>query len=135
MAYFNNIDGKYQELSPGTYGLSNALLDTNWPKLSKSKHAFETLVESTEIDTERLYQILQDKTFAPDDLLPKTGVPYEWEKAISAIYIEKGNYGTCCSTVVTVTHEGEGKIHELSYPVGNRKAEEKVIDFDWSSFK
>lgn len=135
MSYFNNVDGKYKEISSGIYGLSNAVLDTPWPKLTKAKNAFTKLVAETNPEIEQFYQMLQDKTLAGDDELPQTGVPYEWEKAISAIYIEKGNYGTCCSTIVTVTHEGAGKIHELSYPVGDRKAEEKIIEFDWSSFK
>ncbi|MEL6557289.1 MAG: NRDE family protein [Bacteroidota bacterium] len=135
MSYFNNVDGNYQELKKGIYGLSNAVLDTPWPKLSKAKNAFAKVVDDANPAVDDFYKILQDKTLADDAELPQTGVPYEWEKAISAVYIEKENYGTCCSTVVTVTHDGAGKIHELSYPVGNRKAEEKIIDFDWSSFK
>lgn len=135
MCYFNNVDENYQELTKGIYGLSNAVLDTPWPKLTKAKNAFTELVADANPAVEQFYDILQDKALADDEELPQTGVPYEWEKAISAVFIEKENYGTCCSTVVTVTHEGRGKIHELSYPVGNRKAEEKVIDFNWSSFK
>jgi len=135
MGYFNNIDNKYTALSAGVYGLSNAVLDTPWPKLAKAKKAFSRLVATDEPDKEELYRVLQDKALAPDDQLPATGVPYEWEKAISAIYIEKEGYGTCCSTLLTVTHEGKGQMHELSYPVGNRQLEEKIFDFDWSHFK
>lgn len=135
MGYFNNVDGQYTALSSGIYGLSNAVLDTPWPKLAKAKTAFTRVTKNENPSIEEMYQILQDKTLAADEDLPQTGIPYEWEKAISAIYIEKENYGTCCSTILTVTHEGEGEIHELSYPVGNRKSEEKIIDFDWSPFK
>lgn len=135
LGYFNNVDNQYQKLSPGTYGLSNALLNTPWPKLQKAKNAFEQVVSAESPDVHQLYKIMQDSTLADDDALPETGVPYEWEKAISAIFIETETYGTCCSTVLTVTHKGHGEIREWSYPVGNRKEAEVVMQFDWSAFK
>mgnify|MGYP001799504137 CR=1 FL=1 len=136
MGYFNNVNNEFQLLPSGTYGLSNAVLDTPWPKLQKAKAAFEQVVaQSDNPDLAALYGVMQDRALAADDELPQTGVPYEWEKAISAIFIETATYGTCCSTVLTITHEGEGVIRELSYPVGNRTASEKVIEFDWSAFK
>ena len=136
MGYFNNVNNDFQLLADGTYGLSNAVLDTPWPKLEKAKSAFGKVVNSSESpDVQSLYDIMQDRSLAHDDELPQTGVPYEWEKAISAIFIEKGNYGTCCTTLVFITYEGKGEVRELSYPVGNRTAAEKVIEFEWSSFK
>lgn len=135
MGYFNNVNNEYQELSGGIYGLSNATLNTQWPKLIKAKSDFTALVKNEELNENDFFQILQNKSLASDDELPKTGVPYDWEKAISAICIETPTYGTCCSTFIIVTHEGKGEIMEYSFPVGGRKEEIKKIPFDWSSYK
>ncbi len=99
--YFSNRGGEPRELGPGTYGLSNHLLDTPWPKVSKGKAAFTTLVENGGFASADLFNILADVTLADDDELPATGVPYEAEKAISAIFIKTPGYGTRCSTVLT----------------------------------
>ena len=39
---FSNITMQRHELAPGVYGLSNALLDTPWPKVGAGKTALET---------------------------------------------------------------------------------------------
>ena len=35
--YYSNYQSKIQQLKPGNYGLSNALLDTPWPKVHEVK--------------------------------------------------------------------------------------------------
>lgn len=135
LGYFNNVDNQYRELGAGIYGLSNAVLDTPWPKLSNAKNSFSELVKNEQLDPNEFFDMLQNKQLASDEELPQTGVSYEWEKAVSAICIDTPDYGTCCSTFITVTHEGEGEIMEKSYPVGNREAEIRRIQFDWSKYK
>ncbi|UZD53622.1 NRDE family protein [Caldimonas aquatica] len=98
-------------LTPGLYGLSNALLDTPWPKVRRLKQRLaETLASahSTEQLIERLLDALSDPTPAPDEELPRTGVPLEWERWLSSAYIRTpdGRYGTRCSTVLVVEREG-----------------------------
>jgi len=132
LAYFNNVDKEYQELESGIYGLSNAVLDTPWPKLSKAKERFSEIIGKPTFQKEEFLTVLQDKELADDEALPQTGVSYEWEKAVSAICIDTPKYGTCCSTIITLTHEGQGEITEVSYPVGSRKKEHKTLSFDWS---
>lgn len=126
--HFSNYEKKINKLDTGIYGLSNALIDTPWPKLSKLKSDFAETIEGS-FSHEDLLNILNDKEQAPDDQLPSTGIPYEWEKAISSICIELENYGTCCSTVVTIDHDGVLNFTERSFPVGNR--EQKVVSFSF----
>ena len=40
LSWFNNVSGDYAQLQPGIYGLSNASLDTNWPKVERIKQAY-----------------------------------------------------------------------------------------------
>lgn len=98
-------------LKPGFYGVSNALLDTPWPKLTHAKNKFEQLV-SHEAEEEHFFKMLADTQTAPDNQLPDTGVSYEWEKMLSAICIRSKEYGTRVSTYVEVTQGVPPLFHE-----------------------
>ena len=50
-------------------------------------------------DTPSLQALLQDHTLAPDASLPRTGVPMELERALSAAFIATPNYGTRAASV------------------------------------
>ena len=99
--YYSNRGGEARKLAPGIYGLSNHLLDTPWPKVANGKAAFAAAISDGAFAAEDLFGILADETLAPDDQLPATGVSYEAEKAISAIFIKTPGYGTRCSNLLT----------------------------------
>jgi len=86
-------------LEPGIYGLSNATLDTPWPKVVRTKAQFASLL-CQGAPEEAYFEMLTDTTRAPDCRLPDTGVGLEWERALSAVCIELPEYGTRASTVV-----------------------------------
>ncbi len=92
--YFTNYpDVRCERLTPGLYGLSNATLNTPWPKLELAR---QQLAERTaETDLSRL--LSRREPFA-DEALPDTGVPQIWEKLLSAQFIHAPGYGTRCST-------------------------------------
>ena len=102
--------------------MSNALLDTPWPKLEKLKANFGRAIKS-DFKVDSLLNLLTDDQKAADEALPKTGVPYEWEKALSSICIATPTYGTCCSTVILVDKSGNLSFTEKSFPVGAREAQ------------
>jgi uncharacterized protein with NRDE domain len=52
-----------------------------------------------------LFRLLKDQTVAPDDTLPRTGVPLEWERILSPIFITSPGYGTRSSTVLLIDKE------------------------------
>ena len=110
--YYSNRGGDPAELSSGIYGLSNHLLDTPWPKVALGKQRFEQLVSSGVVDRGRSFEILADETLAADADLPSTGIPYEAEKAISAIFIKTPGYGTRCSTLLTFDREMNWEMEE-----------------------
>ena len=98
--YYNSINHQITSLPPGVYGLSNALLNEPWPKVLIGQENLKKLIEQKDISTNQLLQIVQNKSLAADDQLPKTGIPIDWERALSAMYITKENYGTRCSTAL-----------------------------------
>ena len=101
--YYNNLNHEIRELSPGIYGLSNALLNDRWPKVVAGQQKMAELIQQNSINPTALLNAVQDKTIAPDDQLPSTGVPLDWERALSAMFITMENYGTRCSTALLKT--------------------------------
>ncbi|HRG27997.1 MAG TPA: NRDE family protein [Chitinophagales bacterium] len=112
--YYSNVTDQVRNLYPGIYGLSNALLDTPWPKLVNSKTQFtQTLNQTTE--SSDFIPILQNPELAPDNLLPQTGVSFEWEKKLSAMFITSPDYGTRLTTFVRIDNNGNVTYREKGY--------------------
>lgn len=105
--YYSNRTGRPVRIEPGVYGLSNHLLDTPWPKVSKAKAEFtEYLAGTAAVAPEPLLAILADRSAPPDEALPDTGVGLERERMLAPIYIAGTDYGTRASTVLTVADTG-----------------------------
>lgn len=104
-------------LPAGVYGLSNASLDTPWPKTQRLKQAVaDALVglhERTASDDwmQPLARTLTDRTQANAPELPHTGVPDDMERALSSPFVHMPGraYGTRSSLVVSARPgAGEG---------------------------
>ena len=115
IGYYSNRADRIRILEKGIYGLSNQLLDTPWPKVKKGKDELAKLLETDEIKKDKLIEILSDKTLADDQDLPVTGIGYEREKLISAIFIETPGYGTRSSSFVLIDKNFNIILDERSY--------------------
>lgn len=103
-----------QPLAPGVYGLSNALLDTPWPKVVRTKAQFCSLL-CQGAPEEAFCEMLSDTTPASDCRLPKTGVPLEMERMLSPVMIRSEHYGTRVSTYVRLPASDEVRL--IEWPV------------------
>lgn len=114
--YYSNVERKVKKIEPGIYGVSNHLLNTNWPKVSKGKEELERMISNRKKEemTDNLFQILQSADPFPDEMLPNTGVSLEWERKLSPIFIKSDGYGTRSSTVLLMS-EDEIMISERVY--------------------
>jgi uncharacterized protein with NRDE domain len=102
MYYFSNRGEDVRNLDAGIYALSNHLLDTPWPKVASGRMRFSELISGDDISKQKLFELLADESVAEDDELPDTGIGYEREKLLSAIFIRTPIYGTRSSTVLTI---------------------------------
>jgi uncharacterized protein with NRDE domain len=107
----NRADEFARELPPGIYGLSNEYLDTPWPKLVRVRERFEALLSSTQAPepeqlVAQLLELLSDRETAPADSLPAGHLPPEWARKLSAPFVLDPEYGTRCSTILTVDDSG-----------------------------
>lgn len=118
--YFSSVSGQMGQLSPGLYGLSNHLLDTPWPKVVQAKNGLQNLMSENNLTKQSLLDLMQSREMAADEDLPATGVPYEWEKALSAICIATEKYGTRCSTALMRHADGTVSFAERTLQPGNQ---------------
>ncbi|MFO7655035.1 MAG: NRDE family protein [Candidatus Krumholzibacteriia bacterium] len=90
----------------GIHGLSNAGLDSPWPKLMRGRERLGTLVAGAcapspaDALVEPLLALLADRTVPLDRELPDTGVGLAWERTLGSSFIVAEGYGTRSSTVL-----------------------------------
>jgi uncharacterized protein with NRDE domain len=123
-------------LSPGVYGLSNHLLETPWPKVVTARERLErALARARDAhDLEgRLLTLLGDRSFAADAALPHTGLPLDWERALSAAFVVLPEYGTRASTALVVSSDGSVRFTERTYGAGGKPLGETRESFPVSA--
>ena len=98
-------------LPPGIYGLSNADLDSPWPKVRRTRAQFASLL-CQHAPEDAYFEMLADTVCARDDLLPDTGVGLEKERMLSPVCIKSPDYGTRVSTLVCLRDEGPPLLRE-----------------------
>ncbi|MHB1199745.1 MAG: NRDE family protein [Polaromonas sp.] len=93
-----------QPLKPGVYGLSNAALNTPWPKTTALQRVLATALETFDPAALEglLWSALASRERAPREQLPATGVPLAMEEALSSAFVDvpERAYGTRSSTVL-----------------------------------
>jgi uncharacterized protein with NRDE domain len=115
--YLGNRPGpRKQAIDDGVHGLSNADFNTPWPKTRQLMSRLnEWLQAGPADDFSVLFDALADERVAPDDELPDTGVGLERERWLSAAFIRGETYGTRASTIVAISHGGEGVVVERRF--------------------
>lgn len=103
----NAPEFRIEALAPGIHTISNATLDTPWPKSKRLHAALEAWSKDSWESFAPLFKVLADRTPAGDTELPSTGMGKSMEKMLSPPFIVSPNYGTRCNTVIGF---GEGKI-------------------------
>lgn len=111
--FFNSKAGAVSRLQSGVHGVSNAGLDTPWPKLQRAKAALAATLDDPQ--TDNLLALLADRHGVADAELPDTGIGLEWERLLSSIFICSPQYGTRASTVLRVMADGSQQLLERSF--------------------
>lgn len=119
-------------LQNGLYGLSNAALDTPWPKTMALKARVQDwLLRNQADDTAALFAALADRTTPPDAALPNTGVGLARERLLSPAFIAGREYGTRCSSLIIVDDKGCGTMTERRFGPDGIAIGESRIHFTW----
>jgi uncharacterized protein with NRDE domain len=116
-------------LPAGVSGLSNAGLDTPWPKLVRAKAGVAAWAAGGSDDLDPLFDVLGDRAVADDAALPATGLSRERERLLSSPFIVSRDYGTRCSTLLAVGRDGAVHFIERSFDAAGEVAGEVVYRF------
>jgi uncharacterized protein with NRDE domain len=118
-----------QQLPAGIYGLSNHRLDTPSPRLDRVRGAFAAALREERLEPDDLFELLNDRTHThiagdalPGARLSGAGLPPDWERALSAPFVLHERYGTRCSTVLLVEHDGRTTLAERRFDARGAQA-------------
>jgi uncharacterized protein with NRDE domain len=123
MCWVSNRAG-LADVEPGLHGLSNAALNTPWPKVQRLKQGVEQCLRpgfargtEPQHEFEFLLERLADPRPAPDDLIPPPPegmrLSEQWSRGLSAPFIRLPDYGTRCSTLLRADADGTMHVLEL----------------------
>ncbi len=137
LGYYSNRhpDGQPQMLEPGVHVLSNAWLNTPWPKSLFLKETLQAQnFDGSAQAFEGLFQGLHNQEVAPDADLPQTGLSLEFERLLSSPFIVSPDYGTRCTTLIAITQQGQGLLRERSFNADAQITRQHDWPVSWPHF-
>ena len=118
MVYTSNRVSSIQRLRPGIYGLSNASLGSEWPKVIRGRSSLQAVLRQHPT-AQQLLSLLSDDSVPPDHELPDRGRPLELERQVAPCFIRGVEYGTRASSAVIFTHDRVSIAEQLYGPGGD----------------
>lgn len=133
--YASNVPAfRQRRLLPGVHAVSNADLDTVWPKTRQAQAALvdwlHTEATSDDADVEPLLLALADTRLAPDEDLPDTGVGLALERQLSAAFVRLPGYGTRASSLL-LAGRGRGRLVERRFDGEGSVSGQSELAFPW----
>lgn len=112
--YLSNYpDRRLEAVAPGIHALSNAQLDSPWPKAQLAQAQLQKWLKQPD-SARSLANLLNRRHPFADNELPDTGVGLVWERLLSAQRILAPGYGTRCSTGL-ILRAAQAEISEISW--------------------
>ena len=102
--YFSNRAGEPRQLAPGVYGLSNHLLDTPWPKLTRACTGMRQLL-GNQPSSQQLLETVSDRRRLRMAGSNHGDLASERESMLSAQFITSEAYGTRASTALSIRRQ------------------------------
>lgn len=133
VAYLSNRGAAMRELPPGIYGLSNATLDEPWTKVTRSKSRLQALIQDDEVNESNLLRMLDDRHKAASEEVQTNSLSFSIAHALTAPFIVLPEYGTRCSTILTVSDEGRARFAERRFDALGRTTGESNYAFELGS--
>jgi len=106
LVYVSNRAEQTVEVAPGSHGLSNHLLDTDWPKVHAGRSRLAEILQEDRIDAEALLDLLTERSTLPGDMPPDADDGEIRRHLMNHYFIVSPSYGTRSSTVVLLHVDG-----------------------------
>lgn len=99
----------------GCHGLSNRLLDTEWPKVTAGTARLRQLLDQDRVEAEALLELLADRSAAPGEMPLVPGDGAFRRHLMEHGFIVSPTYGTRSSTVLLVEEGGRMEFVERRF--------------------
>jgi uncharacterized protein with NRDE domain len=130
LVYTSNRAGKPMQVSTGVHGLSNHLLDTDWPKVNTGCARLQNLLEDAQIESEALLELLADRSAGAATRLSAEELRSEPEKLTRRIFIDSPVYGTRSSTVILMDRSGLVSFVERQFDANGKAVATRKFEFE-----
>ncbi|GAB4288732.1 MAG: NRDE family protein [Ignavibacteriaceae bacterium] len=130
--YYSNVNDNLVKIDDGIHVVSNAFLNTPWHKVKIIRERMQQILNAGEIDKLKLLDLLRDRTPAPDEDLPDTGVGTELERKLSPVFVHMDEYGTRCSTIIMTDKKLKTEFLESVYDSEGNQTAIQSTDFQLS---
>lgn len=117
-------------VSPGIHAISNADLDTPWPKAELARQGLADSLAQRDWLPAALATMKESRPVEDTRLLPDTGVGLELEKRLSPPFIVGEEYGTRAMSWLEWHAQGRLEIGERRFGPGGRKLGEAQMTLD-----
>jgi uncharacterized protein with NRDE domain len=115
LVYVSNRRDEVAAVDAGSHGLSNHLLDTDWPKVRSGRERLQSLLEDEELEADGLFELLTDRALTPGEIPAGLEAGLAPEQLMKHYFIVSPVYGTRCSTVVLMGRDGSLQFHEKQF--------------------
>ena len=115
LAWVSNRSDQALTVSSGSHGLSNHLLDTDWPKVHSGRDRLDELLKDEKLEPEALFELLTDQALTPGEIPESLEERLAPEQLMKHYFIVSPVYGTRCSTVVLVDRDGGVQFMERQF--------------------
>jgi uncharacterized protein with NRDE domain len=106
-------------LGAGFVALGNAERGADWPKIRRVRQGLAALLEHDE-PIDRILSLLAEQA------VPRTGLEYRR----SSLFIQNPEFGTRCSTVLLIRHDGSALFVERRFDASGTPVGETRVDFE-----
>jgi uncharacterized protein with NRDE domain len=102
----SNRQDAAEDVGAGCHGLSNHLLDTEWPKVKSGRARLQSLLGGERVEPEALLALLADRSTAPGEMPAAVGADEPRRHLMNHFFIVSPDYGTRSSTVLLLERTG-----------------------------
>ena len=129
LTYISNRNEDMEIVKPGIHGLSNHLLNTDWPKVQQGRERLKTLLDEDRIDPEALLEVLAASSAVSDCPPTDSSNRLVAENLNRLTFITSPEYGTRSSTVLLQAYDGKSVLVERQFDASGRPSGTQSHEF------
>ena len=115
LVHVSNRQPRAEAVAEGVHGLSNHLLDTDWPKVRSGRERLEALLNQDRVDADTLLDLLADRATTPGAMPLDLGDGAVRRQLMNHYFIVSPAYGTRSSTVLLIDAGGRAEFVERRF--------------------